>query len=103
MNKINFKNIKNQVHSNFKLLKDECIYKKGIFSLTLQLDSDFKSDDILSRLDFDSDDIILLSNPNFTSLGIMKEKEFSIYDVNQFNVMKNEISKFISNTFFIIG
>ena len=101
MNKINFKNIKNQVHSNFKLLKDECIYKKGIFSLTLQLDSDFKSDDILSRLDFDSDDIILLSNPNFTSLGIMKEKEFSISDINQFNTMQNEISEFISNTFFI--
>ena len=89
MNKIDFKNIKNQFSSNIQSL-DNSVYNAGIFSFEISLDSKFNIRELLSSSNFCLHPIFF-SDSNFTFLGLEKEKIFSFSNKREFEHLKNNI------------
>ena len=98
MNKIDFKNIKNQFDSNINLL-DDSIYNGGIFSFSICLDN-VGPNQLIANPNFHLDPIFF-SDSDSSFLAFKKEKVFSFSNGEELEFLEEKISNFIQDTFFI--
>ena len=98
MNKIDFKNIKNQFDSSINLL-DDSIYNGGIFSFSICLEN-LSPNQFIANPNFHLEPIFF-SDSDSSFLAFKKEKVFSFSNREQLESLEENISNFIQNTFFI--
>ena len=98
MNKIDFKNIKNQFDSSINSL-DVSIYNRGIFSFSICLDN-VDPNQLIANSNFYLDPIIF-SDSDSIFLAFKKEKVFSFSNRKELESLEGKISNLIASTIFI--
>ena len=98
MNKIDFKNIRNQFESMIQIFDKHKISNQKIFSAVFDLNFNFEYilGDILSNYN-----PIFFSSTNFVAFNLINEHNFLFSKGDNFKIKENEIMEIISGTVFI--